>query len=74
MNRKLAKQVGLRVRKARKNLGLSQRQLAEELQISNAFLCEIEKGKRQPSLHRLIQLAQALGVQPGHLLPHSENL
>jgi transcriptional regulator with XRE-family HTH domain len=44
----------------RMSKGLSQKQLAEFLNINPSYLNQIEKGKRTPSLNLLIRIAKAL--------------
>lgn len=51
-----------KIRYYRKQKGLTQEQLSEVSKISNDYLSEIERGKRVPSLKRLILIAQALNV------------
>ena len=46
------------LKKARKEKGLTQAQLAEQVGITRAFLCNIERGKYSPSL----TIAQALAI------------
>ena len=55
------------VRKQRKQLGMSQFQLAERCGISSSFVGEIETSKKYPSAETLAVLAQALGLAPYQL-------
>lgn len=55
------------VRKQRKQLGMSQFQLAERCGISSSFVGEIETSKKYPSAETLAHLAQALGLAPYQL-------
>lgn len=48
--------------------GLSQKAMAEKLEITQAYLCEIEKGKRMPSFDRLCSFAEALDITVTALL------
>lgn len=54
--------VGLRLQRARKDAGLSQRQLAFP-GCTAAYISRIESGDRSPSLQMLTELAQRLNVR-----------
>lgn len=51
-----------RIRKRRKELGWTQRELAYRTGISQVFLCNIEKGKQVPSIVIALKLAAVLQV------------
>jgi transcriptional regulator with XRE-family HTH domain len=55
-------QLGSKVRLARREAGLSLRELARQLSVSPSFLSQMENGKSQPSVATLYSLAQVLGV------------
>lgn len=55
----------------RKQRGLSQAALAEKLGVEQPTVQRWEKGKREPSLAQLFELAGALGVEPGALIDPS---
>jgi transcriptional regulator with XRE-family HTH domain len=44
-----SREFGNRLRAVRKNLRLTQRQMAEHLEIADSYLCEIENGKANPN-------------------------
>lgn len=52
---------------ARKSAGLTQRELAESIGISRAFLTNIELGKYTPSLNVAEQIASTLGCDIKYL-------
>lgn len=54
--------VGTRIRAYRKQLGLTQEELAERVDISPPYLGQIENGRRGVNLSNLIALANALNV------------
>ena len=58
--------IGARVRRLRRERGLSQRDLAEP-GVSYAYVSRIEAGARQPSLKAIRILANKLGVSPEYL-------
>ena len=43
-------------------LGISQKELAEKVGISQSFLCDIEQGRSKPSIDTAIKIAQVLNV------------
>ena len=48
--------------KARRILGLSQRQMADLLGISRCFYTQIEGGTRRPSLDVALKISEVLGI------------
>jgi XRE family aerobic/anaerobic benzoate catabolism transcriptional regulator len=60
------------VRSLRKARGWSRRELAERTRISERFLADVEAGSANPSLLRLVELAQALEVTLMQLLDGSQ--
>jgi transcriptional regulator with XRE-family HTH domain len=61
-------EMGKRIASRRKNLGLTQNQLAEILEISNNHLSSIENGKQSPSFEKFIKLCEALETTPNDLV------
>ena len=61
-------EIGLQVRAARKNRGLSQEELAEKVGISVTHMSHIETGNTKLSLQVLADLASALSVSTDSLL------
>lgn len=47
----------------REKLGISQHKLAEQLGITQTFLSEIERGRKNPSLEVFFQLCDALEIR-----------
>ena len=62
------KNVGQRIREARKNKRLSQNELAEMAQISPSHMSDIENGKTSLSLDIFMRLTEALQVSADWLL------
>ena len=60
--------IGKRVRELRKAKRLSQDTLALECNLTQTFLSQIERGKRNISVLTLWALAKAMEVTPGQLL------
>jgi transcriptional regulator with XRE-family HTH domain len=60
--------LGERVRAQREALGLSQEALADRSGIHWTFLGQVERGRRNLSLHNLLKVAAGLGVDPAELV------
>ena len=69
----LAKSVGLLVSQRRKEMGLTQAELAEMLEIEQESMSRIETGNITPSLPRLVSLADALNCSVESLLRPSSH-
>lgn len=64
----LAKTIGENIIRYRKAAQMTQGKLAEQLQISTAFLCKLERGEKAPGVFTLLLAAQALHVSTDALL------
>ncbi len=64
--------LGPAIRRVRRERGLTQEEVANEVGASVAHLSRLESGARQPSLDGLLRIAAALGVEVGELLEASE--
>lgn len=62
------KLLGKRIREERSKQHLTQEQLAEDINISTAYLGQIERGERNLTLDKLIKIANRLGVTVDYLL------
>jgi transcriptional regulator with XRE-family HTH domain len=60
--------LGPNLREARKQLGLSQEQVAERSGVHATEVSRIEAGKRDPRVSTVERLAAAVKVKPGQLL------
>lgn len=60
--------VGRNVRKFRQAMGLTQEQLAERSGFGQNYLSDLERGRRNPTVVTLWELAQTLGVAPVDLI------
>lgn len=67
--------VGRNVRRYRQQKGLTQEQFAERSGFSQQYLSDLERGRRNPTVVTLFELATALGVSHVALLePDDEAL
>jgi len=60
--------VGSNIRTCRTDAGLTLEKLAEKADMSWPYLSEIERGRENISLDKLVKLAQALGVSMSKLV------
>lgn len=68
MNKELAKTIGTAARHARKNLQLTQEDVAERIDVSVEFYARIERGTSLPSILTFVRIVSALGVSADVLL------
>ena len=59
---------GRRVRARRNELGLSQEALADIARLHWTFVGQVERGRRNLTLHNILKLAAALNVDAGALV------
>ena len=60
--------IGQRIKEARKNTGLTQRELAERSRTATGTIQQYELGKRQPRIEQLQRIASALDVDVNWLM------
>lgn len=65
--------IGQRIKKARLAKNLTQENLAEQIDVSVAFLSRVERGSSHINLKRLDQLCDLLDVTEGYLLNGASN-
>lgn len=58
----------INVKNLRKELGITQTELAEKIFVNKSMISAYEKGKRMPSLDALIQLSMIFNVSVDYLL------
>ncbi len=66
--------LGKRIRHERKRLNYTQEMIAEKVDLSDAYIGQIERGERNLSLESLIKLSNELGVTVDYLLHDSIQL
>lgn len=60
--------IGERLKKARIDKNMTQEKLAEQIDVSVAFLSRVERGTSHINLKRLAQICEILGVSEGSIL------
>lgn len=66
---------GRRVADRRAQLGLTQQELSNRVELSRGSIANIERGYQKLLLHQVYRLAEALALKdPWELLPHSASL
>lgn len=68
MNEKIDIKVGVRIRKVRKNLNLSQEEFAKKIGISQGHLSKIERGEQLPDKPLIMSIAYSFGINDSWLL------
>lgn len=63
VNERKLKQIGSKVKKLRKQKGLTQEQLADKIRVSSTYIGFIEQGQRNPSINTADKIARVLGVK-----------
>lgn len=63
-----ALEFGRRVAARRHDLALSQEKAAENVGVHWTYLGQVERGRRNVTLHNIITLAQGLGIDPAQLV------
>lgn len=59
--------LGQNIRKIRKELGLSQEALANESGLDRAYVGKIERGEKNITVAKLLQIVDALGIATSEL-------
>ncbi len=67
MNLKIRKQVGNRIRQFRKQIGMTQEQLAHEANLERSYMGYVERGQANPTLEKLSKVARVLKLSLSEL-------
>ena len=62
------------VREARQNIGMTQEQLSELVDVTPAFIGHIERGERSVSLNTLFSIAENLHISYDYLLNENKSV
>jgi transcriptional regulator with XRE-family HTH domain len=71
-NKELAMQIGLAIRARRKIADMTQEALAEAVELQSETISRFENGQRTPSVEKLADIADALGVTITAFFEHAE--
>lgn len=63
-----AADIGGRLKELRISLGMSQKDLADKVDVTPSFISQVENNQISPSLNSFLQICHALGVNPGQLM------
>jgi transcriptional regulator with XRE-family HTH domain len=74
VERQLAASIGGSARQGRRELDLTQEDIAERVGLSPEFYARIERGHALPSVPTLVRIAAALCMDPDELLGRSQTL
>jgi transcriptional regulator with XRE-family HTH domain len=66
---RLYKEFGQRLRSAREDAELTQKDVADRVGLKRTSITNIERGRQHIALHQLFLLAKAVGREPVQLLP-----
>lgn len=72
MQGKLQRTVGKNIRKFRKQLGLSQEELAEMCSLHRTYIGGVERGERNVTLETLAAIAHSLNKSPVELMEEDD--
>ena len=62
------KAIGERISKRRKSMGMTQEQLAEEMDVSIQMISNLERGMKAVKIDNLVKLSQILNVTTDYIL------
>ena len=66
-------EITVNIRRFRKKMGLSQSELAQQLNVTRQTVASWENGKTYPDLDMVVRLSEALETDPNHLLYPKKN-
>jgi transcriptional regulator with XRE-family HTH domain len=67
-SRETASDFGVRIREIRTRIGISQKDLADKMDVTPSFISQMENNQISPSLKSFIQMCRVLDVNPAHFL------
>ena len=60
--------IGAKIKELRTSIGMSQKELADKVDLTPSFISQLESNQISPSLSSFMQICNALGVTPGEIL------
>ena len=67
------KQIGSRIRDLRKQIGLTQQELADRTELTKGYISQLENGIVAPSVITLLDLIECLGTTPSEFFREAQN-
>lgn len=67
------REIGARIRKYRKKIGMKPEMLAQQLGLTRPSIVNIEKGRHKPSIDTLLQISELLFVSYTELIPSTRS-
>jgi transcriptional regulator with XRE-family HTH domain len=64
----LKKAFGISLKRLRMMKGLSQEELALEIDMARSYISYLERGIKEPGLKTIFRLAKALGIKPSEFI------
>ncbi|MEW6002526.1 MAG: helix-turn-helix domain-containing protein [Nitrospirota bacterium] len=61
-------EIGTKIKELRTNIGMSQKELADRVDLTPSFISQLENNQISPSLNSFIQICNALGISPADIL------
>ena len=65
--------LGDELRRARRNAGLTQEQLAAKADISREYVSQLERDRQSPTVDMLLRICRILGASPSKIIESIEN-
>lgn len=69
LTNKLKKEIGRKIRKARRDKKLKQVEVAVDAGVNSSYYSKIERGEANPSLEKIYRIAKSLGIKSSDLIP-----
>jgi transcriptional regulator with XRE-family HTH domain len=73
MKSELSERLGKNIRKYRLAQSMTQEHIAERLDLTTKYYASTERGEKQLSLDKLVQLLDVLGITPNDLFQFGDN-
>ena len=69
----VTREFGRRVQQRRAELGLTQEVAAERIGVHWTYLGQVERGRRNVSLHNIVRIAEGLEIDPARFVEYLRN-
>lgn len=65
-------EIGTRLKEIRTRLGMSQKELADKVDLTPSFISQLESNQISPSINSFLQICNAIGINPGEFLENKK--